>query len=54
MAADVVWTKLRRHMAPYENDMCHTHVHVRACVGAWVCASVINEKAPFLGFLLAP
>ena len=32
--------KLWRHMAAYENAMCHTRVHVRACACARVCACV--------------
>ena len=64
MAADVAQTKLPRHMGAYENDTCHTQVHVHACVSASVCACVhlcvcvcvcvIKEKAPFFRILLSP
>ena len=44
VTADVAQTKMRHHMAAYENAMWHTRVHLRIC--ARVC--VINEnKHPF-------
>ena len=44
VAANVAWTKLRRHVAVYENVMCHTLVHVRPCARVCACARVINEN----------
>ena len=40
MATDVARTKWRHHVAVYENAMCHTRVHVLACVSVHVCADV--------------
>ena len=47
--------KLRRHVATYDNVMCHIRLHVHSCVCACVCACVrthvINEnKHPFQSF----
>ena len=61
MAPNVMWTKSWRHVAAYENAMCHTHVHVHMCVSArvcgcayvCVCVCVINEKTPFVGFSIS-